>query len=106
MDTKDHMKWVGRKFLFAVMTHTPPGQSTKEITPIKISGMITSVTCDERTGTVYIEVNTKQVYLHNRVYSIVKQVITIEKGKRPYLYFDSCKVTGYECFAGDFLFLE
>ncbi|HXK38256.1 MAG TPA: hypothetical protein VJ579_04290 [Candidatus Paceibacterota bacterium] len=106
MDTKDYMTWVGKKFLFAAMTHTPPGQNAKDIPPIKIKGEITSAVQDEKSGATFLEINTRYIYLHGRAFPIVKQVITIEKGRKPYLYFDSCRVAGNECFAGEFVLVD
>lgn len=106
METTSCTEWVGRKFIFAIKTLTPPGQDSREIQPFNITGTITSVTYDEKTSVAFVEISTKHVYVHGRVFPIVKQVITLEKNKRALLFFDSGRLTGNECFSGEFKLAE
>jgi hypothetical protein len=106
MIPKDFNGWTGRNFLFIATNHNVPGQMPKDIPKIRIEGTVTGVVIDEKTGATFVEISTRSVYIHNRVFPIVKQVITIEKGKKPYLHFDAQRTTGNECFTGEFVLIE
>lgn len=106
METKDYATWVGKKFIFTIKTLTPPGQDTRDVPPFKIVGSVTSVIHDEKTETAFVEISTKHVYLHGRVFPIVKQVVMIERNKKAFLYFDSGRLIGNECFSGEFALTE
>ncbi len=98
--------WVGRKFLFVALLHNVPGQMPKEIPKILIEGTITGVLVDDKTGATHIEVSNRFVYIHNRSFPIVRQVIVMEKNKKPYLHFDAQRDTGSERFTGEFMLAE
>lgn len=106
MEKPECTKWTGRKFIFIALHHNTAGDPPKEVARVRIEGTVTGVVVDEKSGTSFIEISTRNVYLYDRVFAIVNKVITLEKGKKPFLFFDAKRRNGYDCFTGEFMLIE